>query len=374
MITLHRTEGVELTAEYNDATLLPNGIESHIAKFVIPSLPALQNKEETPKIRIKVKLDINGVVQVENAELSETVEEVAAPAPTETKTEETPAEPMQTEENKTPENAEKTEEKKAEEKKPEEKKVKVIKTPLTVKDFTPSLPQKDLQNLIDEEARMVAADKLAFETAEKKNAVESYIYEMRDKLSGVLSEFATEQEKESLSKIFTATEDWLYGDGENATKSVYSKKLDEMKSIGDPVTKRRYEAENRLDAFSSLRKQLEQFRLSATTEDPKYDHIAPEEKQKVVTECNNVEKWLNEKMVSQDKVAKSADPIVTIQEVTKKQDELTKFSNSILNKPKPKPEPKKEEPKKEEKPAEEEKKPEESTEQKPAEKTEMDLD
>ncbi len=45
--------------------------------------------------------------------------------------------------------------------------------------------------MTEEEGKMVASDRLAFETAEKKNAVESYVYEMRDKLSGVLSEFSS---------------------------------------------------------------------------------------------------------------------------------------------------------------------------------------
>lgn len=39
---------------------------------------------------------------------------------------------------------------------------------------------------------MIAADKLVIETAEKKNAVESYVYEMRNRLSGNLSAFATD--------------------------------------------------------------------------------------------------------------------------------------------------------------------------------------
>lgn len=39
---------------------------------------------------------------------------------------------------------------------------------------------------------MAAADKLAVETAEAKNAVESYVYEMRSKLSDSLGNYASE--------------------------------------------------------------------------------------------------------------------------------------------------------------------------------------
>jgi len=39
---------------------------------------------------------------------------------------------------------------------------------------------------------MIMQDKMEKERAESKNAVEEYVYEMRDKLSGPLSEFMTE--------------------------------------------------------------------------------------------------------------------------------------------------------------------------------------
>ena len=41
--------------------------------------------------------------------------------------------------------------------------------------------------------------------------------------------FAVLQDKESFLKQLTATEDWLYEEGEDETKSVYVKKLDELK-------------------------------------------------------------------------------------------------------------------------------------------------
>lgn len=91
MITMHRTEGVELSAIYSDTSLLPEGTDPLIGKFVIASLPI--TKAEPAKIRVKVKLDLHGIVNVEGAEMTETVEE----APKE-ETEATS--PMQTEEKK----------------------------------------------------------------------------------------------------------------------------------------------------------------------------------------------------------------------------------------------------------------------------------
>lgn len=50
-----------------------------------------------------------------------------------------------------------------------------------------------LQRLTEEEAQMNAADRLIVETAERKNALESYVYDMRNKLNESLAEFAAEQ-------------------------------------------------------------------------------------------------------------------------------------------------------------------------------------
>jgi hypothetical protein len=49
-------------------------------------------------------------------------------------------------------------------------------------------------------------DKLVAETDEKKNELEASIYELRDKIDGVYSEFANEEEKDKLRAKLTDTE------------------------------------------------------------------------------------------------------------------------------------------------------------------------
>jgi len=46
--------------------------------------------------------------------------------------------------------------------------------------------------LFDVKGKMIMQDKMEKERADSKNAVEEYVYEMRDKLSGPLSEFIRE--------------------------------------------------------------------------------------------------------------------------------------------------------------------------------------
>jgi len=184
---------------------------------------------------------------------------------------------------------------------------------------------------------------------------------MRGKLSENLSSYAVEEDRESFSKLLDDTESWLYGEGEEVTKSVYVKKLEELKAIGDPMIKRQYEYENRYDALNSLRSTIDQYKMTATLVDPKYEHIEQEDRNKVLQECGNVEKWINEQMSKQDKLAKHADVVITCADIFKKKTELDRFASAIMNKPKPKPKPeeKKPEEKKPEEQKPEEKKPEE---------------
>jgi hypothetical protein len=43
--------------------------------------------------------------------------------------------------------------------------------------------------------------------------LQEYVYESRDKLDGILSEYISESDKEAASAKLSATEDWLYDEG-----------------------------------------------------------------------------------------------------------------------------------------------------------------
>jgi len=202
------------------------------------------------------------------------------------------------------------------EEKPKKKKVK--RTELVIAPLIASIPEKELNSLTDEEAKMVASDKLATETAEKKNAVESYVYNMRGKLQDSLSSFATEPDREVFMKLLNDTENWLYEDGADVTKSAYMKKLEELKALGDPIVKRHYEHENRYEALGVVQSVIGQLKLTASSMDPKYDHIEQDEKNKIVTECDTVEKYLRDQMTKQDTLPKHADPVVTVADITRR--------------------------------------------------------
>lgn len=62
------------------------------------------------------------------------------------------------------------------------------------------------QTWTERENAMYMEDKLVAETDEKKNELEASIYELRDKIDGVYSEFANDDEKDKLRAKLTDTE------------------------------------------------------------------------------------------------------------------------------------------------------------------------
>ncbi|KAF7123669.1 hypothetical protein RHSIM_Rhsim12G0198200 [Rhododendron simsii] len=93
----------------------------------------------------------------------------------------------------------------------------------------------DVQKATEEEFEMAVQDRVMEETKDKKNAVEAYVYDIRNKLRGKYQEFVTDPEREGLTAKLQEVEDWLYEDGENKTKGVYVAKLEELKKQGDAI-------------------------------------------------------------------------------------------------------------------------------------------
>jgi heat shock protein 4 len=186
---------------------------------------------------------------------------------------------------------------------------------------------------------MQLQDKVIEETKEKKNAVEAYVYSMRNKLYDRLEPYVTEAEKSTLSSKLQQTEDWLYEDGEDETKGVYIAKLNELKKMGDPLEERLRQDQDRPAAIQSLLQTITSFREAALSKDPKYDHIEAADKEKVVEESIKAEEWLADKQAQQAAVPKTGTPVLLVEEIKKKQETLDRVARPIMTKPKPAPKP-----------------------------------
>ena len=78
---------------------------------------------------------------------------------------------------------------------------------------------------------MIAEDKQEKERIDARNALEEYVYDLRAKLSeeDQLSTFITETDKESLCRTLDETENWLYEEGEDCQRQIYSERLTRLK-------------------------------------------------------------------------------------------------------------------------------------------------
>lgn len=216
------------------------------------------------------------------------------------------------------------------------KKVKKTDVPLNEKVFG-ALPRADLQKATDEEFEMALQDRVMEETKEKKNAVEAYVYDMRNKLYEKYQAYVTESQREELTVRLQTVEDWLYDEGEDETKGVYIAKLEELRKFGDPIEVRYKEDMERGRAVDDLIHCITSYRNAALSKDPKFDHIDVADKQKVVNECSEAEAWLGDKKQQQDSLPKHANPLVLVADIRRKAETVDRFCRPIMTKPKPAP-------------------------------------
>lgn len=64
--------------------------------------------------------------------------------------------------------------------------------------------------------------------------------------------YITEEERTAFCSTLEKTEDWLYDEGEDETKGVYSAKLESLQAVGNPVIQRLEEAGTREGAAATL--------------------------------------------------------------------------------------------------------------------------
>ncbi|KAD6794594.1 hypothetical protein R6Q59_021435 [Mikania micrantha] len=346
-LTFYRTGTFTVDLQYADVSewqALPK-----ISTYTIGPFQA--TKGDRAKVKVKVRMNLHGIVYVESAQLIEEEEvevpvskepekmdidkasaEVASINETDVNMQDAPVT-----ENGAQETCDNPVQMEADAK-VEAPKKKVTKSNIPVSEFVHgAMLPVDVQKAVEKEFEMALQDRVMEETKDKKNAVEAYVYDMRNKLYDKLNEFVTEPERETFIAKLQETEDWLYEDGEDETKGVYIAKLDELKKQGDPIEHRFKEHLERGPFVDQLLNAVNWYRQAAVSGDPKYDHIDLAEKQKVLNECSEVENWLRESKQLQDSLPKHAEPVLLSSDVRKKAETLDRVCRPIMSKPKPAP-------------------------------------
>uniref|UniRef100_A0A663M367 Heat shock protein 105 kDa n=1 Tax=Athene cunicularia TaxID=194338 RepID=A0A663M367_ATHCN len=340
VLTFYRKGPFELEAFYSDPNEVPYP-ESKIAQLLNV---AAQKDGEKSKVKVKVRVNTHGIFSVSTASMVEPVKsEESEDVGVETEVESQDQRPI---ENSSQENdlffsSTQTNEKKGDQP-PEAKKpkIKVKNVELPIEANLVWQLGKDLLNMyIETEGKMIMQDKLEKERNDAKNAVEEYVYEFRDKLSGPYEKFVCEKDLRGFSALLTETEGWLYEEGEDEAKQVYVNKLEDLKKLGTPIEMRYQEAEERPKLLEELEHRLQYYATIAgefRNKDEKYIHIDEMEMMKVEKCVSEVVEWMNNAVSAQAKKSLDQDPAVHSSEIKGKLQELNNVCEPVVTQPKPK--------------------------------------
>ncbi|XP_042630283.1 heat shock 70 kDa protein 4L-like isoform X1 [Cyprinus carpio] len=355
VITFHKKEPFDLEAFYSSPHELPYP-DSRIGRFTIQNVVP-QPDGDSSKVKVKVRVNMHGIFSVSSASLIEKQKGEAEDVQMETEptvqNEGRPEEQNKMQVDQEGQGEQPTEEEKmnnsgnkdgdkqdqAASSSKAKSKVKSVDLPIWA-NTTRQLDQDVLNNFVEYEKKMIIQDKLEKERNDAKNAVEEYVYELRDKLCSIYERYVTEDESNRLTIMLEDTENWLYEEGEDQEKEIYQDKLFELKKFGEPIEERYREHEGRPRAFDELGKKIQLFMKAVDVykqkQDERYQHLSPEEMSVVEKSVCEALGWMNTKMNAQSKLTVAQDPAVKVAEIIQKIQELEDVCNPVVNRPKPK--------------------------------------
>ncbi|KAG9454052.1 hypothetical protein H6P81_006956 [Aristolochia fimbriata] len=322
ILTFHRTNMFRLDAFYVDPSELSSGLSPKISSFMIgPFQVSVGGKS---KVKVRVVLNLHGIVAVESAYLLE--EEVDDSVTNSDK-----VEPEISSESDMAcngaENGANT--------KPESVHVATANTgewrpsgvdgmqrgrnrrleiPVSETIFG-SMSKAEVSEALEKELQLAYQDRMMERTKDKRNALEAFIYETRNKLFDIYRSFCTEDEKDEISKNLQETEEWLYDDGDDESELVYTSKLEQLKKLVDPVENRFKDEDARHNVAKQLLKRIVDYRTGVKS-------MANCDRDAVISECNKAEQWLREKMQLQESLPKNCEPVLWSSEIKRRMEVL----------------------------------------------------
>jgi len=270
----------------------------------------------------------------------------------------------------------------------------IVSIPLALKPIAIGLnapPTASLPKLRLRLTQFDTSDQNAVLRAESLNTLEAFTYRARDYLEDdSFISASTEKVRNELEQQLSATSEWLYGDGADAKLKDFKDKLKSLKTLVDPVLKRKKEASKRPDAIKALEDGLQNLAgmiemvkgniekaaedaasrasesaasaASSTThstttsspgddldEDPystsstpeaietevpafkPYEYTA-EDLSSLTSKYDSAKEWLDKNLASQEKLSPSDDPAFLVSELETKGQELQRAVSDVLMK------------------------------------------
>lgn len=321
MLTFYRSKPFSLEARYTADAAVPYP-DLQLGVFNVNKVaPAADN--EATKVKVKVRLNLHGIFSVVSASAVDRVKHdgrQASAAPEKCSNggdlaaagaacgDEVPPSEGGDPVEKGPETNQANEANKEE--RPEPTKTEKTKTlELPIESQVPQLSPAEMDQLVEAEVKMVQSDRMEKERVDAKNAVEEYVYEMRDHLSDKYKAYIVEKDKEKFLAMLNETENWLYTEGEEVAKNQYVEKLNALREIGQPIKNRCKEHEERGLAAEEMGAVLQKSRkaladLQARSQEEAYQKLA-----KAVEERQN---WFDGAMGALSKAPLYEDPPVLV--------------------------------------------------------------
>eukprot|EP01026_Neomeris_dumetosa_P026568 TRINITY_DN21687_c0_g1_i8.p1 TRINITY_DN21687_c0_g1~~TRINITY_DN21687_c0_g1_i8.p1 ORF type:complete len:379 (-),score=137.98 TRINITY_DN21687_c0_g1_i8:228-1223(-) len=176
------------------------------------------------------------------------------------------------------------------------------------------------------------------QTEKAKNELESFVYELRDKLAdeeGSFFKVTTSEFREKLSGKLLEMEDWLMFEGESETAPIFKDKLKVLKKDSDPVHRRVFEFEHRDKAIEELRGVINLVKISVVAWPDIKPWLNQTDIDALVKQADDVNEWLETKLKEQEGLAVYEDPVLKVSEMTSKGNQLMKQFNKLGNKKPP---------------------------------------
>lgn len=309
ILALHRNNMFQMEAFYADPNEMPFGIASQISSFMIGPFPVYQL--EMVKVKVRVQLNLHGIVNVEafmqiedGAEVTNvTSENMVAKSDHSPSVEQNGAEVTNVAQS-APSSIPADEIRKG-------KIFKRLEIPVSEEVYG-GMTKAELSEAEKIELQLAQQDLKMERIKDKKNALESYVYEMRDKIFSKYQSFATESERNEISINLQKTEEWLYEDEpDDESENIYNQKLEDLRKLVDPIEIRYKEDEAREKARKDLLSCIADYRMNAGP-------LTAGERDAVIDECNKAENWLQEKTQQQDLLPKNVDPVLWSCEIKRK--------------------------------------------------------
>ncbi|KAK1368364.1 hypothetical protein POM88_034456 [Heracleum sosnowskyi] len=325
IITLHRSNTFNLETFYAGQNELPSGISPRISNFIIGPLEVTD--AEKSKVKVKVQLNLHGVVTIEWASLIEDCRDIFAKSKGHSTLGHMEGDNHVSSDVANGANDSNSAEPNLSRKNTADdiRKEQIRRQEIPVSESVHcGMTRAELSEAQEEELLLTQQDIKMEQTQEKKNYLESYVYETRTKLLNTYGSFATESEREGISVILQQTEDWLYEDGNDESEIVYMEKLADLKKLVDPIENRYNDEEARVQETRRLLNCIEGYQKVA-------ESLSSNQREAVLAECNKAEQWLLERKQQQELMPKNADPVLWSSEIKKKTDTLDVMCKHIMN-------------------------------------------